>query len=126
MNIFKKLQNYLRYVKIVKKNWADMQSKFVLTKDWTYVFGTVINMPKEIVTYELEYPKKLIKDYIKKVGEYCDSIGLMELVHCYSVTKIDSYNYKVEFAYKHFDSKKLFKRLLLAASVLIAITLLFL
>lgn len=116
--MIRKVITYIKYVRTLKKLWPEMSEQFVLTKDITWTFGTVINMrPLDIKDYGPAMAEKIVKGYIRDMDRYCSAHGLRELVCVRSVKPIDALNYKVVFGFAGFNALTVFNVLLRVLAV---------
>ena len=106
--MLRKLRNYYYYCQILKKNWGTFSKDNVLTRTITWQFGTVINMPSDVMEYGEPFAREVIRKYVTKIEIECMNMHMKELVVLRSVKKIDTFNYKVVFDFYGFDTVRTF------------------
>lgn len=103
--MFRKIRNYIAYRRILKANWLKLESEdFAMTKSVAYQFGTIINMPPDIINMGDDMAMEIVRKYITKVENECLRMGIRELVVLRKWKKIDTFNYQVVFDFYGFNS----------------------
>ena len=142
MSIINDIKLYNVYKKTLKQNKESLLLKFNIRIDTADRMYTVLNLPDDLFDEPYNVRKEdieiiseqYIKEYIKKLSEYLDSIGLRELYGYYDpkVEKVDKYAFLIVIGFKHFDSVEyntiLYRRLLPAGIItsIVGVLLLFL
>jgi hypothetical protein len=120
MNFLKKYLLYLEFKKSIRKNKIILKSKFNIKIDRANRLYTVINISEEIFEepYNLRsadidnISQTYIKEYIRKLSEYFDSIGLSELYDFYEpIEKKGKYSYLIVLGFKPFNSVEFNKKI---------------
>lgn len=113
MNFFKKYRLYSSYKKAISENSVNLKSMFGIRIDRANRLYTVINLPEEnfeepynLRRYDIDLiSENYIKEYIRRLSEYLNSIGLSELYHFYEpIEKKDKYSYLIVLGFKPFNS----------------------
>jgi hypothetical protein len=112
MNIFKKIQLFYTYKKIVKKHNTELITKFSLERDRIQRLWTVYKFPKEkeedIKKYGHTYVDGEISKYVKMVSDYCQVIGLSELIKIEKIEVLNPLEVGVVFRYKFLKPQIIF------------------
>lgn len=118
MSIFKDIRLFFTYSKIIKKNRVNLESQFNIRIDSADRMYTVINIPNNLFEepYNLRkgdidlIAENYIKDYVGRLSEYLNQVGLVELYDFYEpVKKVDKFSYLIVLGYKQLDSVELNK-----------------
>lgn len=113
MGLFKKIKLFSSYKKIIKNNRVDLEAKFNIRIDRASRIYTVLNIPDELYGEPYNIRKSdidaiseaYIKEYIQKLSEYLNSIGLNELYDFYDpIKKVDKYSYLIILGFKPLNS----------------------
>lgn len=113
MNFFKRYRLYSSYKKSIRKNRVNLKSIFGIKIDRANRLYTIINLPEDLFEepYNLRkadidlISEKYIKEYINKLSEYLNSIGLSELYDFYEpIEKKGKYSYLIILGFKPFNS----------------------
>jgi len=115
MNIFSKLRLFWSYKSSLRKNYIKLTGDFNLKIDRASRLYTVINIPEDL--FEEPYATRkqdietisqtYIREYINKLSEFLNSIGLSEIYDFYEpVKRVDKYSYLVVIGFKPFNSVK--------------------
>lgn len=108
MNILNRIKGFFIYKKVIRDNWGTFSGPgFRMTRDWFFGIGTVINLPFDITSYDPNMATSVVRDYIKKCEKQFFSLGIYDMVSFKDAVKIDDYNYKVVFSYKHLSLAQL-------------------
>ena len=115
MNIFKQISLYMDFRRKVRRNRKKLLEDFNIKVDLAYRLYTVVNVPDRmgepynLRTVDLNRESELhIKEYIRKLSVFLDSIGLSEMYGYYSPTKkLGKYSYLLVIGFKHMNSVKL-------------------
>jgi len=113
MNFFKRYRLYSSYKKAIRKNRVNLESMFGIRIDRANRLYTVINLPEE--NFEEPYnlrksdidsiSETYIKEYIRRLSEYLNSIGLSELYDFYEpIEKKAKYSYLIVLGFKPFNT----------------------
>jgi hypothetical protein len=103
ISLYKKLQIFREFKKILRLNKTEMQEIFGARVDKAYRIYNVLNIPAEMIgePYNLrksdidKLAETSIKEYTIKISEFLDSKGLKEMYGFYEVKKVDKYSYLV-------------------------------
>lgn len=121
--MFKKIKLYKIYKRFIRDNESFLEKNLKLRRDYTNFLYTVVNIDPETVnkyyTENEKVSKPIINEYIKKVDAFFSKNNMSELVAIRKVKRIDDFNWKVEFGYSLFNSKKRANRQLIATSIII-------
>jgi hypothetical protein len=113
MGFFRDLKLYIEFSRTIKKNKVAIESNFGLRIDRASRLYTVLNIPEDFFgePYNLRksdietISENYIREYIGKMSEYLNSLGLSELYDFYEpIKKIDKYSYLIVIGFKPFDS----------------------
>lgn len=113
MNFFRRLKLYREYKRIIKQNKVTLEANFSLRIDRAHRLYTVLNIPEEYYgePYNLRksdidiISERFIRDYINKLSNYLNELGLSELYDFYEpVKKVDKYSYLIILGYKPMNS----------------------
>lgn len=114
---------YKTYKKFIREFEQDLDKEFRLRRDYTNYLYTVVSIDKNTADkYYAEndrVAKPFVKEYIAKVDSFFRKYNMSELVALRNVERINDYNYKVEFSFSLFDSKKRANRQVLASVILL-------
>ena len=110
MGFFRDLKLYIEFSRTIKKNKVAIESNFGLRIDRASRLYTVLNIPEDFFgePYNLRksdietISENYIREYIGKMSEYLNSLGLSELYE--PIKKIDKYSYLIVIGFKPFDS----------------------
>lgn len=114
---------YRTYKRFIRDFQQDLEKEFRLKRDYTNYLYTIVNIDKE--TAERYYAendrvaKPFVKEYVAKVDSFFRKYNMSELVALKNVERINDFNYKVEFCFSLFDSKKRANRQVLASVILL-------
>lgn len=126
--MFKKYQLYKIYKKFIREHSELLEKKYRLRRDYTNFLYTVINLDPELVKkYYAEnerVAKPTINEYIKEVDVFFRKYNMQEFVAVRKVDRIDDFNWKVEFGFSLFNSKKRAKILLRSSIAIVVLTIL--
>lgn len=113
MGLLQDLKLYYGYKKTLKENKDGLLSKFNIKIDNADRMYTVVNLPQDFFEepYNLRksdidlVAEQYIKEYISKLSEYLDSIGLREMYGYYESTqKVEKYSYLIVIGFKNINS----------------------
>jgi hypothetical protein len=115
MNIFSKLRLFWSYKSSLRKNYIRLTGDFNVKIDRASRLYTVINIPEDL--FEEPYTTRkqdietisqtYIREYINKLSEFLNSIGLSEIYDFYEpVKRVDKYSFLVVIGFKPFNSVK--------------------
>jgi len=113
MEFLKKIRLFSDYKNILKKNRVSLESQFNIRIDRASRIYTVLNVPDNLYGEPYNIRKSdidtisetYIKEYIQKLSEYLNSIGLNELYDFYEpIKKVDKYSYLIILGFKPLDS----------------------
>jgi hypothetical protein len=113
MGFFKKIRLFSSYKKIIVDNRVNLEGQFNLRIDRASRIYTVLNIPEELYGEPYNIRKSdidaisqtYITEYIKRLSDYLNSIGLSELYDFYEpIKKIDKYSYLIVLGFKPFNS----------------------
>jgi hypothetical protein len=113
MGFLKKIRLFSDYKNILKKNRVSLESQFNIRIDRASRIYTVLNVPDNLYGEPYNIRKSdidtisetYIKEYIQKLSEYLNSIGLNELYDFYEpIKKVDKYSYLIILGFKPLDS----------------------
>ena len=111
--MFKKIRLYNSFKKILRSNKVPLEGNFNARIDKVYRIYTVINIPEETFGEPYNIRKSdidsisetYIREYVSKISEYLNSIGLSELYDFYEpIKKVDKYSYLIVLGFKPFNS----------------------
>jgi hypothetical protein len=115
MNIFSKLRLFWSYKSSLRKNYIRLTGDFNIKIDRASRLYTVINIPEDLFDEPYTTRKQdieiisqtYIREYINKLSEFLNSIGLSEIYDFYEpVKRVDKYSYLVVIGFKPFNSVK--------------------
>jgi len=116
--VFKNRKLYKIYKKFIRENEELLEKNLRLRRDYTNFLYTIVNLnPEEVNKYYAEgdkLAKPIINEYIIKVDKFFSSRNMNEFIGLRKVSRIDDFNWKVEFGFSLFNSKKRANRLLIA------------
>jgi hypothetical protein len=119
--MFKKIKLYKIYKRFIRDNETFLEKNLKLRRDYTNFLYTVVNIDPETVnkyyTENEKVSKPIINEYIKKVDTFFSKNNMSELVAIRTVKRIDDFNWKVEFGYSLFNSKKRANRQLIVSII---------
>jgi hypothetical protein len=113
--MFKKIRLYNSFKKIIRSNRVTLEGNFNARIDKAYRIYTVINIPEETFGEPYNIRKSdidsisetYIRQYVSKISDYLNSIGLSELYDFYEpIKKVDKYSYLIILGFKPFNSVK--------------------
>ena len=113
MGFFKKIRLFSYYKKIILDNRVNLEGQFNLRIDRASRIYTVLNIPEDLYGEPYNIRKSdidalsqtYITEYIKRLSDYLNSIGLSELYDFYEpIKKIDKYSYLIVLGFKPFNS----------------------
>ena len=113
MGFFKKIRLFSSYKKIIVDNRVNLEGQFNLRIDRASRVYTVLNIPEELYGEPYNIRKSdidaisqtYITEYIKRLSDYLNSIGLNELYDFYEpIKKIDKYSYLIVLGFNPFNS----------------------
>ncbi len=115
MNIFRKIRFYGEYKKAIKDNKKSLENDFGIRIDWANRLYTILNVPDVMgEPYNLrksdidKASEKYISEYLSRLGNYLNSIGLAELYDFYKPPqKVDKFSYLLIIGFKHLNSVKI-------------------
>ena len=111
--MFKKIRLYNSFKKIIRSNRVTLEGNFNARIDKAYRIYTVINIPEETFGEPYNIRKSdidsisetYIREYVSKISDYLNSIGLSELYDFYEpIKKVDKYSYLIILGFKPFNS----------------------
>lgn len=111
--MFKKIRLYNSFKKIIRSNKVILEGNFNARIDKVYRIYTVINIPEETFGEPYNVRKSdidsisetYIKEYVSKISNYLNSVGLSELYDFYEpIKKVDKYSYLIVLGFKPFNS----------------------
>jgi hypothetical protein len=111
--MFKKIRLYNSFKKILRSNKVPLEGNFNARIDKVYRIYTVINIPEETFGEPYNVRKSdidsisetYIKEYVSKISNYLNSVGLSELYDFYEpIKKVDKYSYLIVLGFKPFNS----------------------
>jgi hypothetical protein len=111
--MFKKIRLYNSFKKIIRSNRVTLEGNFNARIDKVYRIYTVINIPEETFGEPYNIRKSdidsisetYIREYVSKISDYLNSIGLSELYDFYEpIKKVDKYSYLIILGFKPFNS----------------------
>lgn len=115
---------YKEYKKFIKDNAYELEQKFRLRRDQVNYLYTVVNIDdKDAEAYYAENEKisvPYIKRYIKMVDKFFYDNNMNELIALRKTERIDDFNWKVDFGFSLFDSRKRMNRRIIAGLIGIA------
>lgn len=119
ISFFKKLQLFLNYKKIVKKNKLELERTLNIRVDNAERLYTVLNVPEELIgeAYSLKkedidrISETYIREYIFEVSKLLNSKGLMELYRTYEIKKVDKYSYLIVIGFSLLETPKIYNNL---------------
>ena len=115
MNIFKKIRLFWSYKSSIRKNYIRLTGDFNIKIDRASRLYTVINIPEDLFDEPYTTRKQdievisqtYIREYINKLSEFLNSIGLSEIYDFYEpVKRVDKYSFLVVIGFKPFNSVK--------------------
>ena len=115
MNIFRKLRLFWSYKSSLRKNYIKLTGDFNIKIDRASRLYTVINIPEDLFDEPYTTRKQdievisqtYIREYINKLSEFLNSIGLSEIYDFYEpVKRVDKYSFLVVIGFKPFNSVK--------------------
>lgn len=116
---------YKVWKKFIFENETELNDKFRLRRDYSNYLYTIVNIkPEEADKYYAENERisqAPVNKYISKVEKYFIEKNMQEFIAIRNIERLNDYNWKVEFGFSLFDSKKKSKRK--AYSIAIAIIL---
>jgi hypothetical protein len=113
MNLFRKVKLYWSFRNILKKNKITLESNFNLRIDRAGRLYSVLNIPETLMEepYNLRtsdidtISQTYVREYINKISNYLDSLGLKELYDFYEpVKRVEKYSFLIVLGYKPFNS----------------------
>lgn len=113
MGFFKKIRLFSSYKNIIKNNRVPLEAQFNIRIDRASRIYTVLNIPNELYGEPYNIRKSdidaisetYIKEYVQKLSDYLNSIGLNELYDFYEpIKKVDKYSYLIVLGFKPLDS----------------------
>jgi len=126
--VFKKYRLYKAYKKFIRDKEAILESKFRLRRDYTNFLYTVVNLdPDTVNKYYAEnenVAKPAINEYIKSVDSFFRKFGMQEFVAIRKIKRLDDFNWKVEFGFSLFNSKKRANRMIIFSLLTIILAIL--
>jgi vancomycin permeability regulator SanA len=119
ISLFKKINFFKKYKKIIKDNSEELSSMFNLRIDSAYRMYTVINIPKDMIgdeysmrTYDISnISKGYITDWGLELKKYLDSKGLSELYSYYKIEKVDKFSFLVVIGFSLFKSNEYYNNI---------------
>ena len=115
MNIFNKIRLFRSYRRSLRENYVRLTGDFNIKIDRASRLYTIINIPEDLFEDAYNIRKQdieaisqtYVKDYINKLSDYLNSIGLSEIYDFYEpVKRVDKYSYLVVIGFKPFNSVK--------------------
>lgn len=113
MNIFNKIRLFRSYRRSLRENYVRLTGDFNIKIDRASRLYTIINIPEDLFEDAYNIRKQdieaisqtYVKDYINKLSEFLNSIGLSEIYDFYEpVKRVDKYSYLVVIGFKPFNS----------------------
>lgn len=113
MGLINDYKLYRSYKDILKKNRVELESNYGIRIDSADRMYTVINVPQktEDEAYSLRkqdidrIAESYIKEYISKLSEFLNKIGLNELYTFYEpIKKVDKYSYLIILGFKKINT----------------------
>lgn len=119
ISFYKKLQLFLNYKKIVKKNKIELERSLNIRVDNAQRLYTVLNVPEELIgeAYSLKksdidrISETYIREYVFEVSKFLNTKGLMELFRTYEIKKVDKYSYLIVIGFSLLETPKLYNNL---------------
>ena len=115
MNIFSKIRLFRSYRRSLRENYVRLTGDFNIKIDRASRLYTIINIPEDLFEDAYNIRKQdieaisqtYVRDYINKLSDYLNSIGLSEIYDFYEpVKRVDKYSYLVVIGFKPFNSVK--------------------
>lgn len=101
---------YKIYKNFIKDKESELENKFRLRIDNTNFLYTIVNIDQETANKFYgendRISKPIINEYIKTIDTYFKEFNMQEFVALRSISRIDDYNWKVEFSFSLFNTKK--------------------
>ena len=121
MNIFKRIELFFTYRKLILNLEKDLEINYNYRIDNIYRFYTVLNIPEEIFEDPYNFrtsdinmiARNFIADYRVQFQQYLMSNGLMELFKLYEIKKVDKYSYLLVYGFSMIDTKKFVSKTLI-------------
>jgi hypothetical protein len=137
ISLFKKINLFNKFKKIVKKSKSELELKFNIRIDNAYRLYTVINIPEELIgeAYSLKKSDidRISENYIRKyssdLASYLNSKELNELYNFYKIDKVGKYSYLIVIGFALFKSDKFYNNIyykLIPSTLILSIILFFL
>jgi hypothetical protein len=113
MNIFKKIDLFFTYRKILLNIEKDLELNYNYRIDNVFRFYTVLNIPQEMFEDPYNFrtsdinmiARNFISDYRVQFQQYLMNMGLMELFELYEIKKVDKYSYLIVYGFSVFNTK---------------------
>jgi type IV secretory pathway TrbF-like protein len=123
-----KYKLYKIYKKFIREHEQHLEQNLRLRRDYTNFLYTIVNLDPELVNkYYAEndrVARPAINEYIKKVDDFFRKYNMQEFVAVRKVTRVDDFNWKVEFGFSLFNSKKRAKRFFYTTLAIVVLTIL--
>jgi len=113
MNFWRKIENYLIYTKLLKKNKDSIKSMHNIDIDWIGRMYTVLTIPEEQVKEAKKYDYNIIDNVLTKKIRAIEStlvnVGFKELILIENITPLDdNRNWGVVLTYRWLSLKNIF------------------
>lgn len=106
----RKRELYRIYKQFIKDHEKNLETNFRLRRDYTNFLYTVVNLnPDTVNKYYAEgdrMSKPAINEFITAVDKYFAKYNMSELIAIRKVSRIDDFNWKIEFGFSLFNTKK--------------------
>jgi hypothetical protein len=118
ISIFKKLELFFLYKKVVNSNRLELKEKYNIRIDSAYRLYTVLNIPESLLTeYSIKksdmdiVTEKYIREYSTGLSNFLREKGLTELFNFYENRRVDKYSFLIVFGFSLFQSQKFYNNL---------------
>lgn len=112
MNIFKRIQLFFTYRKIINSIKDKLLVENNLRIDRVYRLYTVINMPDDVENYGGKLGKKYVEEYLRNIDQIFVGYGLYELVGILDLKKLEGNNVLVVIGFKFLNTQRIANYLL--------------
>ena len=117
--LFKKIQLFRFFKKVIKENKLELNSNFGIRVDRAYRLYTILNIPEELIGEAFSLKKSdidrlsepYIKEFTNELGAFLNSKGLSEMYDFYELSKEDKFSWKIVIGYKLFKSNEYYDRI---------------
>jgi hypothetical protein len=117
MNIFKRIQLFFTYRKIINSIKDKLLVENNLRIDRVYRLYTVINMPDDVENYGGKLGKKYVEEYLRNIDQIFVGYGLYELVGILELKKLEGNNVLVVIGFKFLNTQRIANYLLFIAFI---------